>query len=298
MRILLTGATGFIGSWLTPRLQQDKHSLIAVVRNTTDTTRLEASGITIIRDTDIAPLESALRSKGPIDGVVHLASFFQAAHQPADVEPMVAANVLFPARILQAAVDCGVRWFINTGTAWQHFSGDESYSPVNLYAATKQAYEDIARYYVEAHNLQFLTLALSDTYGPGDTRRKLLNLWCQTARTGTPLDMSDGKQQISLVYASDVAEAFAHVINGLHHDQSALPLSQTYNVVSNEIVSIRELATLFESTTGIALPLRWGMRPKRQREVVVPWQGGIRIPGWHPVVSLSTGIARLWSSYP
>ena len=155
----------------------------------------------------IGNFQPELAAQGPFDGVVHLASLFMASHRSEDVLPLLTSNILFATRLLDAAVRSGVQWFVNTGTAWQHYEG-RGYSPVNLYAATKQAFESLAQYYVEAHGLRFVTLALGDTYGPGDTRSKLLNLWCRIAKAGTPLDMSAGLQKIDLVYVSDVAEAF------------------------------------------------------------------------------------------
>jgi nucleoside-diphosphate-sugar epimerase len=247
-------------------------------------------------DDGIQDLGAALESREPFDGIIHLSSLFLSSHQTEDVLPLMASNVVFPVRLLDAAVHYGIRWFLNTGTVWQHFE-DKPYSPVNLYAASKQAFEGLARYYVEAHGLQFATLALSDTYGPGDTRSKLLRLWCQTAHRGTALDMSDGHQKLDLIYAADVATAFRLLAE--HQAANSFPAGAmpTYSLSSGEIVSLRELAALFEEVTGKALSIRWGSRPMRPREVMIPWNGGLRVPGWSPTVSLRTGIQLTWRAF-
>ena len=246
MRILVTGATGFIGRWLIPCLRDAGHGVCAIVRSSTDTAALEEQGVTVIRDDGTRDLQPDLTAHGPFDGVIHLASLFLAAHRSDDIVPLLTTNLLFPTRLLDAAVRSGVRWFVNVGTAWQHFE-DREYSPVNLYAATKQAFESLAQYYVEAHGLRFVTVALGDTYGPCDTRQTLLNLWCRIMETGAPLEMSEGLQKIDPVYVTDVVEAFRLIVEQL--DSAALQEGgmPTFSVSSGKALSLRELAGLFEA---------------------------------------------------
>jgi CDP-paratose synthetase len=297
MRILLTGATGFIGRWLVPCLSEAGHEVRAIVRSSTDTSGLAAAGVPYIVDDGIQNMGAALQAHKPFDGIIHLSSLFLYSHKTEDVLPLLSANVVFPVRLLDAAVQNGIRWFINTGTVWQHYE-DKPYSPVNLYAASKQAFESLARYYVEAHGLRFATLALCDTYGPGDTRAKLLRLWCQIAHRGTALDMSEGMQKIDLIYAADVAKAFRLLAEHQASSTvtSSLPMP-TFSISSGEVVSLRELAAVFEEVTEKTLPIRWGARPMRPREVMIPWSGGLSVPRWCPTVSLRAGIRLTWKAF-
>lgn len=134
-----------------------------------------------------------------VDGVVHLASQFIAEHTSEDIEGLIVSNILYGTYILDASIQADVQWFLNTGTFWQHYHGS-SYDPVNLYAATKQAFEDIAKFYVEAHDLRFCTLKLCDTYGPGDTRQKIFNLFERSEASGEVIEMSAGEQLIDIVH--------------------------------------------------------------------------------------------------
>jgi len=254
---------------------------------------MEKGRIPFIVDDGMQDMSTALHVHGPFDGVIHLASLFLSSHQSGDIQPLLTSNVVFPVRLLDAAVKVGIRWFLNTGTTWQHYE-NKAYSPVNLYAASKQAFESMARYYVEAHGLQFATLALCDTYGPGDTRSKLLRIWCQIARMGTSLDMSEGSQKMDLVYAADVAMAFRLLVEHQEDWTFSSELMPTFSITSGEVMSLRELAALFESVTGKTLPIRWGTRPMRPREVMIPWSAGCCVPEWAPTVSLSEGIQLTW----
>jgi len=294
MRILLTGATGFIGSWLIPCLRKGGHEVSALVRSSSHTLPLERMGVPVVCDDGAGDLLVSLQRHGPFDGVIHLASLFRSSHRPDEVSPLLLTNVLFPTRLLDACVRSGIQWFVNTGTTWQHFE-NRSYAPVNLYAATKQAFETVAQYYVEAHGIRMATLALGDTYGPGDTRPKLLNLWCEIAQTGTPLDMSEGMQEIDLVYVSDVVEAFRLTAELLAEGGGAeIGVMPTFGVSSGSSLSLRSLAGLFEEVSGKVLPIRWGMRALRPREVMNPWMSAAPVPGWMPKVALREGLDRLW----
>jgi len=140
------------------------------------------------------------------DTVIHLASLYLKDHQSKQINDLITSNLLFGTRLLEASVKSSVKSFINTGTLWQHYQ-DKHYSPVNLYAATKQAFEDIAQYYRETSDLFFATIYLNDTYGPGDTRKKILNIW-NSMTDSDILDMSPGEQKINLLHIDDVVRTY------------------------------------------------------------------------------------------
>ena len=82
-----------------------------------------------------------------MEGIIHLASLYLASHRPDQVADLVNANILLGTSLLEAAKLAGVRWFLNTGTIWQNYQSPEcsdEYHPVNLYAATKQAFITMA----------------------------------------------------------------------------------------------------------------------------------------------------------
>ena len=130
------------------------------------------------------------------DVVFHLASLFIAEHQPAEVTALVDSNVRFAAQLAEAMTRAGATRLVNTGSAWEHFEGDE---PANLYAATKRAASEIFRYYAAATPLRVVTLKLFDTYGPDDPRPKLIPALLAAAKSGRKLAMSPGLQKLDLV---------------------------------------------------------------------------------------------------
>ncbi len=203
---------------------------------------------------------------------------------------LILNNVLFSTQLAEACAVHGVRGFINVGTSWQHYR-DAEYDPVCLYAATKQAFEAILRYYVETAGLKVVTLLFFDTYGPGDRRPKLFSLLRRVAEGGERIAMSPGEQLLDLVYVDDVVEAMLVARRRL--ESGAVTSMERYSVSSGNPVSLREVAALYGKVVGKPLAVDWGGRPYRRREVMVPWSMGERLPGWRPCVTLEEGLRRM-----
>ena len=221
--------------------------------------------------------------------VFHLASLFQAEHKRGDIPLLIESNIAFGAKLVDAMLENGVRNFINTGTSWQHYNGD-AYNPVSLYAATKQAFEAIIAFYVESSHLKVITLKLSDTYGPGDRRRKLFTLLRDSAERQDSILMSPGEQFVDLVYIDDVVQAYVVAAERLLNTTDC---REEYSVSSTELYKLREVVEMYADIAQVNLQVQWGGRAYRKREVMVPWRTGRWLPGWQPIVSLADGIRRM-----
>jgi nucleoside-diphosphate-sugar epimerase len=277
---LVTGITGFIGGKLAERLLADGWDVHAIVRSSSDRAALPAAVSLHVYDGTIGSLDAALAAGRP-DVVFHLASLFLAAHQPDQVEALVQSNILFPAQLAEAMVAAGVTRFVNTGTAWQHFEST-GYEPVNLYAATKQGFSDLLRFYQNARGLSVVTLKLFDTFGEGDKRRKLAQLLLDAAVSGERLQLSPGKQVLDLTHVDDVADAFVVAAERLLAAEARL--DEEY-LVSGERMDIRQMVEVVEQVSGRPLGVEFGARPYRDREVMMPPGPEVRAkpPGWTPM---------------
>lgn len=294
-RALVTGATGFVGSHLVKHLLADGWSVHVICRPDSDLGQLSSviERVTVHRFAgDIDSMRAIMRHSKP-DAVFHLASLFLSEHQPQDVQRLIESNLLFGAQLAEAMSLEGVRCLVNTGTSWQHYENRE-YSPVNLYAATKQAYEDLLQYYVEARNLSVITLKLLDTYGPNDPRNKLIKLLLNAAHTHTQLSLSPGGQSIDLVHVEDVVRAYAQAAT-LQLSGASLE-HRSYGVSSGQPISLKALVAELELVHDVQIPVVWGGRAYRPREVMNPWQPATPLPGWKTRISLREGLRSLRST--
>jgi len=288
---LITGGTGFIGAALCRRLLDDGWDVHLVVRKDSRLTSLDGiiGQVTLhLHDGSTEGMQNVVRNAAPTT-VFHLAAFVSAEHTLADIEPLVRSNIVFGTQLLEAMASHGVSELVNTGTFWQHYDSSE-YDPVCLYAATKQAFESILTYYVNVMPLRAATLKLFDTYGPYDPRNKLFSLLRRAADTQVPLAMSPGEQLVDLVYVDDVVEAF--VAASLRLKEPGMK-HEHYSVSSAAPIKLKDVVALYSRTIGIPVPIEWGLRPYRPREVMVPWNRGKPLPGWLPKTSLEEGIRRM-----
>lgn len=292
--VLVTGATGFVGSRLTRRLIADGGLVHVIVRPDSNLEQLRTvrNHITLhSHDGTTEGMVNILAKSSP-EIVFHLASLFVSEHQPVDIVPLINSNLLYGTQLLEALKTCGVSKLVNTGTSWQHYCNEE-YNPVNLYAATKQAFETLLKYYLETSELQTITLKLFDTYGAGDPRPKLMHLLKRIADSGETLAMSPGEQLIDLVHIDDVVEAFMHATQRLL--EGAVEKCESYAVSSGSPIPLKDLAELVGEVLKKDLAIEWGGRSYRHREVMVPWSTGPSLPGWRPRIALSEGIKAMFS---
>lgn len=284
MNILVTGATGFIGRNLIKAMSQSCEIHI-LVRPSTDYSFL---GIchAFVFDDDIIELGNYMK-RNQIDGVIHLASLYIAEHNPNQIKDIVLSNIYLGTALMEACKMAGTRWFLNTGTIWQNYNAiDESdtYCPVNLYAATKQSFITMAKYYTETSDIRFCTLKLCDTYGPDDTRRKIFALFEDIAKTGKVLDMSPGEQCIDIIHVDDVVTGFIHLADMLQKGDAN---RQEYVLSSGKRIPLKKLAEQYSQKKNVKLNINWGGRPYRQREVMMPYKGHI-LDGWEPKIKSFT----------
>ncbi len=270
MNILITGATGFVGTNLI-REMNPLHTIHALVRPSTDLSKVNTGRVFVFED-NIDALSTYIKTNG-IEGIIHLASLYIAEHKPDQIKDLVLSNVYLGTAVLEASVKANVKWFINTGTIWQNFNVPPlsmEYCPVNLYAASKQAFVDMAKYYTETSDLKFCTLKLCDTYGPGDPRKKLYALLERIAQTGETLQMSPGEQKLDMIPISQVVSGFCLLAKKMSAGEHT---EKEYVLTSGKQLTLKEIAAIYEKEHNVQLHIEWGGRPYRSREVMNPYIG-------------------------
>jgi Nucleoside-diphosphate-sugar epimerases len=289
--VLLTGATGFVGQHLARHMLAEGWQVHAVARPSSAAER-RTSLATVqwhLHDGDTSGLIAIMAAIRP-QVVIHLAARFIAEHTSDDVDELIRSNILFGTQLLEAMAANEIRHLINTGTSWQHYN-NEAYNPVCLYAATKQAFESLARYYVEVRRITVTNLVLTDTYGPDDPRKKLFWALRDSAHTGRELSMSPGEQFIDLVYIDDVVKAYMMAVDRMLGGSGSG--MEYFGVSSGCAMPLRDLVAKYAQVTGLTPNVKWGGRPYRGREMFRPWSGVAGLPGWAAAVPLEEGLCRM-----
>jgi len=288
--LLITGASGFIGQHLSKSLKKN-YRLSTIIRPTTDTKFLNQHHINyFVFKNNILKLDNFIKANH-FAGVIHLATLFINQHQPKDILPLIKANIYFPGLILDLAAKNQIPWFINTGTYWQHQS-NQTYSPVNLYAATKQSFEDLAQSYWQNQKIVFTTLSIGNTFGPHDHRQKIFDLWHQAAISQKPISMASAKSIIDMVYIDDVCRAYQQMILNLNKN----PIKhsgKTYRISHSQTYNLKQLAQIFSQITQLKLNINWS-EGKNKNTMLSPWTNASIVPNWSAQVSIEEGIKKTY----
>ncbi len=275
-------------------LNRAGHTVTAIVRPESDTSRLIASvpSANLVRyDGDVQTL-SALLAEHSIEAILHLAAHQDQSDSVAAVLPLVRSNVEFTAALAAAAQLADVQAFINTGTFSQHHGGTERYEPSTPYAASKQAASALLEYYRQTGPMACVTLELTDVYGPGDPRGKLLDLVVHAADSGKPLALTPGEQQVSFVHVDDVVKAFVGVADGL---RAGRDYDRVYSVAAARLMTLRETVELLLRVTGREAQLVWGGLPYPRRQVMRPFFHDPP-PGWIPEIAPEIGFLEVFGA--
>jgi UDP-glucose 4-epimerase len=250
VKILVTGATGFVASHLVPALAAGRE----VVALGHDESRIPTGDGIEPLVVDLRDAAGALLPK--VDAIVHLAQ--ANAPFPEGALDIHAVNTAATVTLLDHARRCGTSRFVFASSASVYGFGDQRWTEEDIpaasdfYSATKLAAEGFVGAYRRVFGTTILRLVAP--YGPGQRNRMIPRL-IDSVRDGRPITLNVGaKPRMNPVYVDDVVRVIEAALSSEGH--------QIVNVAGNEIASIRELcesigraidvAPLFEQGEGKA----------------------------------------------
>jgi nucleoside-diphosphate-sugar epimerase len=216
-RVLVTGATGFIGSHLTRRLVAEGAEVSVFMRAMSDRCLLaDVLDRVLAHEVDICDEDAVRMTMAHIcpEVVFHLAAIGMS--EPFVSPPVaVRVNVQGTLHLLEAARQCGVMRFVHSGTAYEY--GDaanndaphkELLDPVNTYAASKAAARAFVRLYARVYGLPTVNMRLFAVYGPGQPPKTLVASAVCAALEDRDFPMTPGEQMRDFVFVGDVVEGY------------------------------------------------------------------------------------------
>lgn len=287
-RILITGATGYIGKRLVKFLADQGHTIHALTRRKTEDF-IQHEYINYEYLMSEGGIDQIFK-ENEFDEVIHLAAYYSHQVDSSTFDELIQSNISFGLSLLNAMHQHGCKRLIHTTTCAE-FDELGEYSPNSLYAASKRAFRDVSQYYVNCALFDIVDLVLYDNYGPYDPRPKIINILCDHLGGSDEILLSPGEQKLNLVHIDDTVRAIALAIDclGCDPDHGSKKL---YCVAPSQAISLRELAAVFELVSGKKINAVWGGRPYRDNEIMVPWRGQ-SLPGWSAHIPLSEGLKDL-----
>jgi nucleoside-diphosphate-sugar epimerase len=294
-RVLVSGISSHIGRVLGAQLVADGFDVHGLSRQASPQPPLAAESIPVHRvDGQTSTLMDVVREVNP-HAVIHLAGLVLKEHDASTLAPLIEANILFGAQLLESMRACGCTRIITAGTYLQHADSD-AYRALNLYAATKQAFESLLEYYAHAFDFSALRLTVCNVYSEHEIRPSLMTDIAAAWKNQAPLVVRDRDVRVDLVHADDVARCFVRAVSMM--EGRALPTGRLskYSVTSGRDYSPEELVQVFEEVGERKLSVRF-LQPSGATRRPRPWRGEA-IPGWVPHVSIHQGVARIIENSP
>jgi CDP-paratose synthetase len=287
-KVLLTGATGFLGSHLLRGLLACGHSVVVLKRSSSSTARIAGllSRVSTY-DLDRVPLKAAFE-RAPFDAVIHVATAYGRKGESAS--EVHATNVSLGVGLLETAAACGVPMFVNTGT----FSSKGADLPDGLaqYVRTKREFSELGARFAASSRIVFVEMQLEHVYGPADDRTKFVPTLLEALVEGrATFDLTSGLQLRDFVYVDDVVAAYLRV---LERRADIVGPAERFEVGSGEAVALADFVRLAREIVGSATKLNFGALANRAGEMPHSCANisALRRLDWTPQVPLREGLER------
>jgi nucleoside-diphosphate-sugar epimerase len=298
--VLVSGASGFIGSHLTRRLVAegaDVHALTSTVSS------LYPARLLDLRDR-ITLHEASLADRGAMqllaqavrpEYIFHLGAYTHVGKSWSRVDECIQVNIQGTINLLMALEPHGFTRFINTGTSEIYgdidvpFREDDRVHPISPYSVSKHAAEEYCRLFADARNLPLVRVRPFNAYGPMQSPDRIIPEIITRALQDQPLKMTRGVQTREFNYVEDLADGFVHLAtaDGIDGD--------LFNLGCGREISMRDLASLILKLMGNPIEPEFGALPERPIEIYRMHADTAKTTacvGWTSTVSLEDGLER------
>ena len=278
--LLITGASGYLGSRVTKQLLKLGHHIIAVTPNEKDVPESHKN-LTVCPLDQVTPQQIFNQYK--IDGIFHFATCYGRGGQTA--AEIAQVNLLLPLNLLSLAVKTGSKFFINTDTILQ--------PNINPYSLTKRQFAQWLEFY--ADKIKAVNMRLDHFYGPHDHPVKFIAWLIKNFKENVDhIDLTEGSQTRDFIYIDDVVSAYLCVFNAL--DKLPLGKLNNFEVGSGEKTTIKDMVLMLQKLLNKQnVRLNFGAVPYRKHEMLdyTVDISALQSLGWKAQVMLPQGLQRI-----
>jgi len=299
-RVLVLGASGFIGRWVTRRLMEMDADLVVAVRNPASMEDKVLPGPPL--QIDLLDLEAVSDLVGQVrPSVIFNLAGYGIDPNERDEDKARLINSELPPLLLESLLPLtGSPWrgqrIVHAGSALEYgmCGGDLAEStvaePTTLYGRTKLAGTHALQNASVSSGIASVTARLFTVYGPGERTGRLLPSLLEAARTGNCLEMTAGTQKRDFTYVEDVTEGL------LRLGTMQTLQGNIVNLATGLLLTVRQFIETAAEILGIPEDhLKFDTLPVRQEEMEhepVSIRKLEQLTSWIPSISISQGIMR------
>jgi nucleoside-diphosphate-sugar epimerase len=298
MRVVVTGAAGFVGSHLVETLLGEGNEVVGLdafvpyypraVKEANLTGILEHPAFEFHEvDLRTAALEPIVRGA---DAVVHLAAMPGLARSWTDVELYTTCNLLGTHRLVEAVLETGVSRFVHASTSSVYGAdavGDESTPtrPISPYGVTKLAAEHLILAYVQTRGLPASILRYFSMYGPRQRPDMAYHIFIEAMLDGRPITVyGDGLQSRTNTFIADCVRGTIAAIDGAE-------TGQIYNIAGGQELTVNAAIEAISEALDVRPTIRHEpARPGDQRRTSADTARARAAFGYAPRVEPAVGL--------
>ena len=272
MKVLLTGATGFIGSYFTEKALNNGHEVIALKRSNKSKTVIKLTKQPKWLVKDLSEItENDLKD---ISVVVHFAA--HSANVPYDkMENCIKNNVIYPLNLVEKAINVNVKNFVIAGSCFEYGDIGEKYKyipidapliPKHTYPTSKAMGSLLFKQLSYHHKINVIYNRIFQVYGEGEFENRLWPSLKKAASKNEDFDMTNGEQIRDFIHVNDVAEFFYQdCMNIIHQKKHEMKIQ---HVGTGNPMTIRQFAEKWWKKWNSKGKLNFGVIPYRKNEVM------------------------------
>ena len=271
MRIIVTGSTGFVGSYFVKNALLANHELFLIGRINGNS----KFGNKIFGINENTLLDSIEKFMPEV--VLDLATYYNLFPSFDKIEKFIDGTLTFHMKISKITKNFAVP-LIYTGSFWQRLT-EYSGSSVSEYHFFKQVTEN---YLKNFSRKDVFSVDLFDTYSENDPRDKIVAKLLNLNPNDVPLKLSRGDQLINLLHVDDVIGGLLTLCR-LSVEKSTV--GNHFTLFNDDFYSLREVASIIQSKSNFKLPLIWGEIPYRPGEIFEIPTISNKLPEWKPQIN-------------
>ena len=255
--ILISGATGFLGSNILKRLVDQNHKVVILKRSFSNTERIDDYLKKIkYYDIDKVKLDKCFLENN-IDAFIHCATDY--GRKKIDPMQIIDSNLIFPLKLMEIAINNNCKIFLNTDTILD--------KRVNSYSLSKSQFLDWFKIYSE--KAICINIVLEHFYGPFDDKSKFVaSIIKKLVNNESHINFTLGEQKRDFIYIDDVVDAFKIVLENIINMKNGF---YSYEIGTGKFISIKKIVTVIKELIGNSTTnLYFGAIPYRTSEIMEP----------------------------
>ncbi len=265
MKILVTGATGFLGSHIVEELISSKNEIIATYRKSSKREELPFCQSIIWVKTDQYGWENMIQSFAP-EIIIHAAwsGVNSTTRNDKDIQ---LSNISFTNQLLELGKKCKIRKFISLGSQAEYGDFSERINelypanPTTSYGQVKLSVQKNVQEYCEKHHIEWYWLRVFCIFGERESNLWLIPKLINSILTSKKsMDFTPCEQEYAYLYVRDFANIIKKIV------ESATSCSGVYNISSNNSIKLYELLNIIRDKIDTTFKLNFGITPYRSNQ--------------------------------